>query len=332
MSRDPLSRDLEDLRRRTIPDPRLGVFEITVGTNAISGCTTSRDALERLRRMAADAGLAGEVRLLPLVADGEAAAVVTSALAPLTQEPKITAERISEGLHGEMLVVLERRESWLRVRADDGQVGWLHVGYARLGPTDWGEDWADRATARSVGAEFECEGVRAHLPTGARLAPRGAGSGQVETADGRVGRVVGGAVRLEVELRAEARHLAPPELALRWFGGAPYLWGGRTEWGMDCSGLVQAVWKARGVALRRDADQQVAQGREIPISRGGIGYQGGDVLCFASEGRVAHVALWAGAGRVVHSALARGGVSSDSVSGSAGRSLGELVAVRRPEA
>jgi gamma-D-glutamyl-L-lysine dipeptidyl-peptidase len=326
---DRLGRDLEDLRRRTLPDPRLGVFEITVGSHAITGCTTSREALDRLRRLAADVGLAGDIRLLPLIPEGEAAAVVTSALAPLLDEPKITAERVSDALHGEVLAVLERRESWLRVQAGDGQVAWLHGGYVRLGPTEWGEDWADRATARSVGAEFECEGVRAPFPTGARLAPRG--SGVVETADGRVGRIVGGAARLEVELRAEARHLAPPELALRWFGGAPYLWGGRTEWGMDCSGLVQAVWGARGVALRRDADQQVAQGREIPISPEGIGYQGGDVLCFASQGRVGHVALWAGAGRVVHSALSRGGVGSDGVLGSAGRRFGELVSVRRPE-
>jgi len=141
-------------------------------------------------------------------------------------------------------------------------------------------------------------------------------------------------VRREAEVRAEARMLAVPELALRWFDGAPYLWGGRTEWGIDCSGLAQSVYATRGIPLRRDSDQQVSQGREIPLDPRGAGYEAGDLLYFAENGRVSHVALWAGAGRIVHSALSRGGVARDDLFGDTplARRLREgLVAVRRPE-
>jgi len=146
--------------------------------------------------------------------------------------------------------------------------------------------------------------------------------------------VAEGEVRPESELRAEARHLAPPELGLRWFSGAPYLWGGRTEWGIDCSGFVQAVYAARGLRLLRDSDQQVTQGREVAIAPGGGGggYEAGDLLFFAEEGRVSHVALWMGAGRVAHSALSRGGVAVDDLSAAsplARRLRDQLVAVRR---
>jgi hypothetical protein len=266
-----------------------------------------------------------------LIPDGmpEPAAVVTAALAPLLGEPRVSAPRVSDVLHGEALDVLEDRVDWLRVRAPDGYIGWLSAGYVDTGPADWAEDWTERATARSLSADILTTDGRRRLPTGARVALR---RGVVELADGQRGAVAAGNVRREQELRVEARHLALPELAQKWFAGAPYLWGGRTEWGIDCSGLVQAVYAARGIKLPRDSDQQFSQGQEIAMASDGAGYEAGDLLFFAERGRVSHVALWAGAGRIVHSALSRGGVGGDHVFGDEPRMVrlrDSLVGVRR---
>jgi len=114
--------------------------------------------------------------------------------------------------------------------------------------------------------------------------------------------------------------------------GRPVSVGGRTEWGVDCSGLVQGTYAARGIALPRDSDLQSLVGREVKIDSAGSGYEAGDLLCFADGRRVSHVALWAGAGRIVHSALSRGGVGSDDLLGEtpgAKRLRDLLVAVRR---
>ena len=197
------------------------------------------------------------------------------------------------------------------MRAGDGYHAWTHAGYVSTGSVDWVEDWNTRATGRSLGAEVRLEDQRFRLVVGARVVLRH--DGQVEIADGRIGSVSAGLVRLEAALRAEARLIAAPEWASRWFSGAPYLWGGRTEWGVDCSGLVQATYAARGVALPRDSDQQSLAGREVPIHVAGAGYEAGDVLCFADGRRVSHVALWAGAGRIVHSALSAAEVLSAEV-------------------
>src|SRR5438093_7681594 len=150
---DRVDRDVADVARKWVPDPRLGVLAVTVEPHHLAGCTTSRDALAALRRIAADAGRAADIRLLPdaSVRD-EPAAVTTAAVAPLLREPRIAADRVSELLHGEPMALLERRDgTWLRVRAPDGYHGWVHAGFVATGPDDWAEDWTTRATARSLG-------------------------------------------------------------------------------------------------------------------------------------------------------------------------------------
>jgi hypothetical protein len=319
---DKVERAIDDIRRKYVPDSRLGVFDMSLLPYRIAGTTSSRDALNALRRLAQESGLSDQLRLLPDPLVRDEAAIVTAAVAPLLAEPKLSSPRVSEALHGETLALLERQAEWLRVRAWD----------------DWATDWDGRATARSLGAEVYTPAGRRRLPTGARVAlrrtrsARGKSGETVELADGQRGSIVSGAIRVEKELRVEARHLALPELAQKWYAGAPYLWGGRTEWGIDCSGLAQAVYGARGIRLPRDSDQQFGTGKEVPISPTGEGYDAGDLLFFTEKGRVSHVAFWAGAGRIVHAALSRGGVGGDHLLGDEPRMVRlreNLVGVRR---
>jgi cell wall-associated NlpC family hydrolase len=228
----------------------------------------------------------------------DAGYVVHAPVAPLLAEPRISAELISQRLAGHRVEVVERRDPWMRVRGADGYVGWTHEGYLRRQPPD--ESGAPRT---SLGcAVVTAGGERRQLPLGALLS--------------ETDRIESGVALDPASLarRFPRNASAIADSAATIFAGTPYLWGGITPWGADCSGFVQSCFALHGVSLPRDARDQMGRGADPGLGPNEL--RPADLLFFSEreDGRITHVGVSLGADRMAHVALGRGGFAIERLS------------------
>lgn len=210
---------------------------------------------------------------------GEAGAVAV-ALADLCATPGGARDR--QVVLGEPLVVVERRDGHCFVQmGKDGYCGWLAAGAA--GPAVAATHRvAAGATHLYPEARVQAREVMA-LPFGARLA--------VAESDGKWARVAGGFVPA-MHLRALGDAEGDPVAVAERFLGSPYLWGGNSRDGIDCSGLVQGAMLACGRDCPGDSDQQARIGEEVPE---GAALRRGDLLFWKG-----HVAMVVDGATILH--------------------------------
>lgn len=247
---------------------------------------------------------------------------VSAEVASVYRAPSTGAERVTQVLLGDPVKVKKISGNWVEVvvpdqyRSPEGYPGWMQASdLVRSGASP----------SRLVTVAYpevhlrERPSAEAEVVCDAGMASRLALSDNLQPADSEgdqwlpvqvPGLKRAAWVRARQVMEEKALRRGQGEVLVdraRLFKGTPYLWGGMTREGIDCSGLTYTVYRLHGVTLPRDADQQFLVGTKV--SRQDL--EPGDLVFFGADSNdITHVGMYAGNGNFVQASSGRGVVES----------------------
>lgn len=195
---------------------------------------------------------------------------------------------------GTPCIILEKGPDWSRVRTPDGYEGWIiNHSLAFKSPKEMAE-W-ENSRLMMVTAPFELHDADRHTDLVNGDVLQAVGPDSLRLPDGRTILAPKGAVKPLADVKARPFDPAQLPVWAEQYLGVPYVWGGLSSKGMDCSGLVRMAYAAQGRTLPRDAWQQALEGKEVAPAD----LQPGDLIFFGRK-KITHVAIYAGNGEYIH--------------------------------
>jgi cell wall-associated NlpC family hydrolase len=229
--------------------------------------------------------------------------LITRPVVPMFAAPDSLSEQVSQGMMGMRVRVTGGRDPWRFIQTPDGYEGWVaRAGLASI-PDDWGAPFVEVidlwANLRGRASSKLAAATQATI--GARLPLLSRDEKWVELLLPDMRRVWTEAIRV-AEVGDQPLRPRTPRAAVstaRRFLGVPYLWGGCSPMGLDCSGFVQLVLRLHGIELLRDAHQQATEGAPAPEPNTG------DLVFFGPVDRpekITHVGMMLDRARFIHAA------------------------------
>ncbi|MFK7834489.1 MAG: NlpC/P60 family protein [Winogradskyella sp.] len=206
-------------------------------------------------------------------------------IVPIRLEPSDTSEMVTQALYGDIFKVLEQRKKWSRIRfAFDNYEGWIdNKQYFEIDEFSYKElKSADINLSKDL-VEFvsDTSNNLYPIPVGSNLNGLSLLKHQFDGAS--------------VTTKSNKTNIVKSSFL---FLNAPYLWGGKTPFGIDCSGFTQMVYKLNGYKLFRDASQQASQGEALSFIEES---EPGDLAFFDNaEGHITHVGIIMEDNHIIH--------------------------------
>jgi pimeloyl-ACP methyl ester carboxylesterase len=289
-------------------DDRAGIFDPRLSAdNTLSGTVLNEDMQVEVLNLL-DTPPA-ENKLKVLITKATPWALMNRPIEDLRRKPSILAERVSQARLGEAARALESQGDWTLVRLEhDGYSGWVHSASLHICAEGDVRNYQSKCNAIVSAALAEArneEDVLVQKIPFATLIYKREEKGAdalIQLPDGRAWKTRSeDLIPLEQRPATNEAGIKRALELIRRFCGVPYLWGGRSPYGFDCSGLAGAFYAFMGVNIPRDADQQYDQGEIVEGTPAP-----GDLLFFGEKNEddeihISHVAISLGGDIFIHS-------------------------------
>lgn len=312
---------IQELEYIYAPDSRTALFQINVEKDndhyILKGETNLPEAKEELLKKLNESNIVDQIKILPGDELGEKIyGIIDLSVANLRTKPKNQAEMASQALLGTPVKVLKQKRGWSLIQTPDKYISWVEndqifkTNYDSL--TKWNN--SDKIIyIKDFGFTYskpdENSARVTDIVIGDILIYSGEISGFYKVAypDGKAAFVKSGDCKPFKEWLGELSPTAENILkTAKSFMGIPYLWGGTSVKGFDCSGFTKTVFFLNGIILPRDASQQVNIGKPIDTRDRLENLQPGDLLFFGKKRntlekrKITHVAIYIGEGDYIN--------------------------------
>jgi cell wall-associated NlpC family hydrolase len=318
-----LATEIQEIKTEFAPDKRVALFDISAEQKGdvivLKGESNLPDAVNTFKEKLNTENIAfiDSIQLLPSKEiQGKSNGLINNSVSNLRSNPKHSAELATQATLGTPVKIYKKEGDWFLIQTPDKYLSWVDSG-GIIPLTDkefnswktkdkiiytetYGHSYEEPNSGSQVVTDLVAGGVLEFLNEQNEYYA-------VKYPDGRIGYVS------KKESQPYAQWIAAMNPSVeslvetsKTLMGVPYLWGGTSTKGMDCSGFTKTIYFLNGMVIPRDASQQVHTGKQIDENQNFKNLEKGDLLFFGRKAtdftkeKVVHVGMWIGNNEFIH--------------------------------